>query len=44
MKIKKFGAAKVAPTHCSGDLARNLFKANFKDNFIEIGTGSEIEI
>jgi len=30
MKVKKFGAIKVAPTHCSGDLARDLFKANFK--------------
>jgi len=44
MKVKKFGAIKVAPTHCSGDLARDLFKANFKNNFIEIGAGSEIEI
>ena len=34
----------VAPCHCSGDLARNMFKEAFGDNYIDVGVGKTIEI
>ena len=35
---------KVGPCHCSGDLARSLFKKRFGLNYIECGVGMEIRI
>jgi len=35
---------KAAPCHCSGDLARDLFKQAYKENFILAGTGKTITI
>lgn len=34
----------IAPSHCTGDLARKLFKENFSSGFIEAGVGSHIYI
>lgn len=34
----------IAPSHCTGDLARKLFKENFGSGFIEAGAGSHIHI
>jgi 7,8-dihydropterin-6-yl-methyl-4-(beta-D-ribofuranosyl)aminobenzene 5'-phosphate synthase len=42
--FKKLGVQKVAPCHCSGDRARELFKEEYKENFIENGVGKIIEI
>ncbi len=34
---------KVAPSHCSGDRCRYLFKKEYKENYIESGAGRVIE-
>lgn len=34
----------VAPTHCSGEAARKLFKKEFDKNYIEVGAGKIVEI
>ncbi|MEA2022632.1 MAG: MBL fold metallo-hydrolase [Candidatus Caldatribacteriota bacterium] len=41
-KFKEAGIQKVAPSHCSGDRCRELFKANFKENYINSGLGKII--
>ncbi len=43
-KIKQEEVEFVAPCHCSGDLARNLFKEAYGKNFIQAGVGKKIEI
>ena len=43
-ELKNLGVEFVTPTHCSGDLAIEMFKDAFKDNFIEGGVGRIIEI
>jgi 7,8-dihydropterin-6-yl-methyl-4-(beta-D-ribofuranosyl)aminobenzene 5'-phosphate synthase len=34
----------IAPTHCTGTLARKMFKEVFDINYIEVGVGKEIKI
>jgi len=41
-EFKNLGVQKVAPCHCSGDRCRELFKQEYKDNFIENGAGKII--
>ena len=42
--FKKLGVEKAAPCHCSGDRCRELFKKEYKDDFIENGVGKIIKI
>lgn len=42
--FRKLGVQKVAPCHCSGDRCRELFKEEYKENFLENGVGKIIEI
>jgi len=42
--LAELGVERVAPCHCSGDLARSLFKEHFGPNYIECGVGTEIRI
>jgi 7,8-dihydropterin-6-yl-methyl-4-(beta-D-ribofuranosyl)aminobenzene 5'-phosphate synthase len=45
--IKDFrglGVEKAGPCHCSGDRCRELFKEEYKDDFMTIGAGTVIEI
>lgn len=42
-KLKELGVKKVIPTHCTGDLAIELFKKHFKDNYIQGGVGEIIK-
>lgn len=42
--FKKMGVAKVAPCHCTGERAINLFKKEFAEDFIKVGAGLTIEI
>ncbi len=45
--IKEFrdmGVQKVAPSHCSGDRCRELFKEEYRNDYIESGVGKIIEI
>ena len=43
-KIVDMDVLSVAPTHCSGDPARNIFREIFGSDYIETGTGKIIEI
>jgi len=43
-EFKELGVEKVAPSHCTGDLAREAFRKEYKGNFIEYGVGKNIEI
>lgn len=40
--LKKLGVTKVLPTHCSGDKAIEIYKNNFKTNYIAGGIGTKI--
>jgi len=42
--MKRAGVKKVAPCHCSGDPARNLFEKAYGKDFIPIGVGKRIKI
>ncbi len=44
INLKKIGVQYIAPCHCSGDAAKELFKKEFGDHFIEVGVGRTIEI
>ncbi|MGC9365912.1 MAG: MBL fold metallo-hydrolase [bacterium] len=43
-KLDSAGIKYVAPSHCSGDETRKIFKDYFKQRFIEVGVGFEITI
>jgi 7,8-dihydropterin-6-yl-methyl-4-(beta-D-ribofuranosyl)aminobenzene 5'-phosphate synthase len=43
-KFKKLGVEKVAPSHCTGDQAMNMFRDEYGDDFIESGVGFTIVI
>ncbi|RKZ21585.1 MBL fold metallo-hydrolase [bacterium] len=42
--FKKYRVEKVAPTHCTGELAIEMFHDEFGEDFIELGAGLEVEI
>ena len=42
--FRNLGVEKVAPSHCTGNRARELIKKEYKDNFIDNGIGKIIEI
>ncbi len=42
--LLQLGVEKVAPCHCSGEVARRLFSEYFGDNYIDCGAGKEIVI
>ena len=43
-KLKILGVKKVAPSHCTGDAARKLFRELWGQNFLESGVGARIEV
>jgi len=43
-EFKELQVEKVAPSHCTGDLVREAFRKEYKENFIEYGVGKIIEI
>ncbi|MEA3476133.1 MAG: MBL fold metallo-hydrolase [Candidatus Cloacimonadota bacterium] len=42
--VRKEGVEKVAPCHCSGDLARKEFKKAYGKDFVLVGAGKKIKI
>ena len=42
--LRELGVAQVAPCHCSGDLARQLFQKAWGDGFYPAGVGWSIEL
>jgi len=43
-EFRKLQVEKVAPSHCTGDLVREAFRKEYKENFIEYGVGKIVEI
>ena len=43
-EFRKLQVEKVAPSHCTGDLAREAFRKEYKEDFIDYGAGKIIEI
>ena len=43
-KLSKMEIMMVGPCHCSGDIARKIFKDVYRENFIEIGVGKIIQV
>jgi 7,8-dihydropterin-6-yl-methyl-4-(beta-D-ribofuranosyl)aminobenzene 5'-phosphate synthase len=41
-RLKNLGVRYVGPCHCTGDLARDLFKKEFGEYYIEVGVGKRI--
>ena len=42
--FQQLGVQRVAPCHCSGDVARRLFREAYGEDFIPAGVGSRLEI
>jgi len=42
--FKSLGVKRAAPTHCTGDEAREIFQRIYRENYIPIGAGSVIEL
>jgi 7,8-dihydropterin-6-yl-methyl-4-(beta-D-ribofuranosyl)aminobenzene 5'-phosphate synthase len=38
-ELKGLGVERAAPTHCSGDDARQAFREGYGENYIELGVG-----
>jgi 7,8-dihydropterin-6-yl-methyl-4-(beta-D-ribofuranosyl)aminobenzene 5'-phosphate synthase len=43
-RLQSLGVTNVAPCHCSGDLARRIFKSSFRDGYVDAGAGTIIRI
>jgi len=43
-EFKELQVEKVAPSHCTGDLVREVFRKEYKENFIEYEVGKIVEI
>jgi 7,8-dihydropterin-6-yl-methyl-4-(beta-D-ribofuranosyl)aminobenzene 5'-phosphate synthase len=41
--FRTLGVKYVGPCHCSGDLARQMFKEEYRNNYIHLGVGRVIE-
>lgn len=42
--IQKLGVQQIAPSHCTGETAIEIFKQRFQENFIQSGVGRRIVI
>ncbi|PIS23713.1 MAG: MBL fold metallo-hydrolase [bacterium (Candidatus Stahlbacteria) CG08_land_8_20_14_0_20_40_26] len=42
--LRELKVKKVAPSHCTGDLVREAFRKEYKEDFIEYGVGKIIEV
>jgi 7,8-dihydropterin-6-yl-methyl-4-(beta-D-ribofuranosyl)aminobenzene 5'-phosphate synthase len=42
--FRQLGVQKVAPCHCSGDVARRLFEEAYGEDFVLAGVGSRLEV
>jgi len=43
-KLRNLGVKKIAPSHCTGEAARKLFRELWGQNFLESGVGARIEV
>ena len=43
-EFRNLGIERVAPSHCTGDLARRMFASEYGQDYIQVGVGKVIEI
>jgi 7,8-dihydropterin-6-yl-methyl-4-(beta-D-ribofuranosyl)aminobenzene 5'-phosphate synthase len=43
-RLRSLSVSNVAPCHCSGDIARRIFKDSFGDGYVDAGAGTIIRI
>jgi len=43
-RLKDAGVKRIAPSHCTGEVATQLFREEYREDYIETGVGSIIEI
>jgi 7,8-dihydropterin-6-yl-methyl-4-(beta-D-ribofuranosyl)aminobenzene 5'-phosphate synthase len=43
-RFKAQGVQKVGPSHCTGDLARRLFREAYGEDFVEVGVGRVLKL
>lgn len=43
-ELQAIGIQKVAPTHCTGAMAQDIFKYYFQENYLTLGVGKEMII
>ena len=41
--FRKLGVEKVGSCHCTGELARQIFKQEYDNDFLDVGVGRLIE-
>jgi 7,8-dihydropterin-6-yl-methyl-4-(beta-D-ribofuranosyl)aminobenzene 5'-phosphate synthase len=44
LRFKKLGVYRVAPTHCTGQKAVEMFQKHYQDKFLPLKTGLEVEL
>ncbi|MGD2271826.1 MAG: MBL fold metallo-hydrolase [Desulfobacterales bacterium] len=42
--FRKLGVERVGPCHCSGDLARRMFKQEYGNGYMNVGFGRRIDL
>jgi len=42
--LQRFGVKKVAPSHCTGNLAIEMFKTSWQDNYLDLSLGKKFEL
>ncbi|HHJ00760.1 MAG TPA: MBL fold metallo-hydrolase [Candidatus Aerophobetes bacterium] len=43
-RFRELGVKKAGPTHCTGEEAIEIFKKEYKKNFLEVGAGKILEV
>jgi len=43
-QFRDLGVLKVGATHCTGDKAIELFKKEYKENFVQMGVGRVLKL
>ena len=43
-EFRNLGVRRVAPCHCSGDTAREMFEISYREDFIRVGVGKTVQL
>jgi 7,8-dihydropterin-6-yl-methyl-4-(beta-D-ribofuranosyl)aminobenzene 5'-phosphate synthase len=43
-RLMDLGVQKAGPTHCSGEVAANIFKKKFRENYMTIASGKDFDV
>jgi 7,8-dihydropterin-6-yl-methyl-4-(beta-D-ribofuranosyl)aminobenzene 5'-phosphate synthase len=42
--FQRLGVKKIAPSHCTGDMARDLLAKAYREDFIRSGVGKVVQL